>query len=79
MTGGQGLDETVSDELELAVKEPLLALGMAELGAPVIVDFKDLALRGLDSVVVAVMALPPLSVAQWTRAEAIVRPGFDYI
>ena len=52
---------------------------MLETGAPIIVDFEDLTLRGLYSVVVTMVALPPLSAAQWARAEAIVRPGFDYI
>jgi len=63
----------------LAVKEPLLALGMLEAGAPVIVDFKDLALSGLDPVIIAVTTLPPLSAAQGTSPEAIVMPGFEYV
>ena len=41
------------------MKEPLLTLGMLEAGAPVVVNFKDLILRGPDPVVVAVVALPP--------------------
>ena len=41
------------------MKEPLLTLGMLEAGAPVVVNFKNLVLRGPDPVVVAVMALPP--------------------
>ena len=52
---------------------------MLEAGAPVIVDFEDLTLCGLYSVVVTMVALPPLSAAQWTGAEAVVGPGFDYI
>ncbi len=65
--------------LELAVKEPLPALGVLEAGAPVVVDFKDLALRGLDPVVVAVTALPPPFTTQRTQTKAIVRPGFNYL
>ena len=61
------------------MKEPLPALGVLEVGAPVIVDFEGLTLRGLDSVVVAVTALPPPFAAQRTLAEAIIGPGFDYI
>lgn len=61
------------------MKEPLLTLGMLEAGAPVVVNFKDLILRGPDPVVVAVVALPPFFAVRWARAEAIVRPGFDYI
>ena len=52
---------------------------MLEVGAPVMVNFEDLALRGPDPVVVAVMALPPLFAAQWTATEAVVRPGGDYV
>jgi len=73
------LDKTVWDELELAVKEPLLALGVPEAGAPVVVDFEDLALRGFDSVAGAVAALPPFSAAQCALAKAIVVPAFDYV
>ena len=52
---------------------------MLQAGAPVIVDFEDLALGGLDPVVIAVAALPPLSAAQGTAAEAVVVPCFDYV
>ena len=67
------------NELELAVKEPLPAFGVLEAGTPVVVDFEDLVLGGLDPVVVAVVALPPLSATQRTQAEAIVVPGFEYV
>ena len=61
------------------MKEPLPAFGVLETGATVIVDFEDLTLCGLYLIVVTMVALPPFTAAQWTGAEAIVRPGFDYI
>jgi len=67
------------EELELAVEEPLPALGVLEVGAPVIVDFEDLTPGGLDPVVVAVAALPPPFTASRASAEAIVGPGFYYV
>jgi len=64
--------------LELAVKEPLLTLGVLEAGAPVVVDFKDVTLRGLDTIVITVAPQPPLPAAQGALPEAIIGPGFDY-
>ncbi len=61
------------------MKEPLSAFGVLETGAPVIVDFEDLTLCGLYSVVVTMVALPPPFAVQLAGAEAIVGPGFDYI
>ena len=61
------------------MKEPLPAFGVLETGATVIVDFEDLTLCGLYLIVVTMVALPPFTAAQWTGAEAIVGPGFDYV
>ena len=63
----------------MTVKKPLSALGVLEVGASVVVDFKDLTLSGLDPVVITVAALPPLSATQRTAAKAIVVPGFEYL
>ena len=52
---------------------------MLEAGAPVVIDFEDLALSGQDPVVVAVVALPPPFAPGGTPAEAIVMPGFKYV
>ena len=53
--------------------------GMTETGAPVVVDFEDLALGGLDTVVVAVTPLPPVPMAQRAPSETIIVPGIDYL
>lgn len=42
----------VRNELELAVKEPLLALGVLQAGAPVVVDLEDLTVQSPDLVIV---------------------------
>ena len=52
---------------------------MLEAGASVIIDFKDVTLSGLDSIIIAVATQPPLSAAQGTLPEAIIGPGFDYV
>ena len=60
--------------LEAAGEEPFFKFGVFEAGAAVVVDFIDIAICGLDAIVIAVVTLPPALATGGAPAESVVGP-----
>lgn len=64
---------------QLARNEPFPSPSLLKACSPVVVYFEDFAVGGPNSVVVAVVTLPPPLVAQRGFPKPVVMPGFNYI